>query len=279
MRSLRGRIKAVGTYLAERREADRFQPEGWETAEGRAILSQYRAEMNGKPVDGELVKGQPVDGELVNGQPVNGELPGADFTGSRPARVIRGVARVARQLASEITMPIQVGSGVTRGAQGPSSEVAHRTPHTLDRRPRHASGDVAMDTGHRPRHACGDVAVDSGHRPRHDGTQSPVGSSYLLTRPPTTRHGVPDEPVPVGPAETARVLTITNVIHGPDGDPLAGAIVTISLIADHVPGFPQAATIDGVARIVPAGAAEITRASLTGRALVRTPVSRCEESE
>jgi hypothetical protein len=204
MRSLRGRIKAVGTYLAERREADRFQPEGWETAEGRAILSQYRAEMNGKPVNGGLAHGEPVN-----------------------------------------------------------LEVAHCTPHTLDPRPRHASDDVAVNTG---------------HRPRHDGTQSQVGSSYLLTRPPTTRHGVPDEPVPAG-AETARVLTITNVIHGPDGDPLAGAIVTISLIADHVPGFPQSATIDGVARIVPAGAAEITRASLTGRALVRTPVSRCEESE
>ena len=129
MRSLRGRIKAVGTYLAERREADRFQPEGWETAEGRAILSQYRAEMNGKPVNGGLAHGEPVN-----------------------------------------------------------LEVAHCTPHTLDPRPRHASDDVAVNTG---------------YRPRHDGTQSQVGSSYLLTRrrPPGRRAR---EPVPAGPAETTR---------------------------------------------------------------------------
>jgi hypothetical protein len=179
-------VKAVGTYFAERREADRFQPEGWETAEGRALLSQYRAEMNGK-------------------------TPAADLTG-------------------ETTSPIPTGRGVARVP--PSTELARRSPMEVARRARHSSDDVAAETY---------------HRPRHDGTQSQVDESYMLSRPPTTRHGAP------AAAETARVLTITNVVRGPDGDPLAGAIVTISLVADRtVPGLEPNATIEGVARIVSA---------------------------
>jgi hypothetical protein len=286
MRSLRGRVKAVGTYIAERREADRFQPEGWETAEGRAILSQYRAERNGNLAPApEHTPAAELTGEDTDPGPVPVPAPRM----SRSARVIRGVARVARQLSTEITAPIPLGRGVARVAQPPSDEIAHRTNGSAQ--------EVA-------RHAADEVATDSNHRPRHDGTQSQVDSSYLLTGPPATRHGALD---PVGSTDTARVLTITSVVRGPDGDPLTGAIVTITLIADHsAPGFQPNATIDGVARIVTAeegacgtgstGVAqvvpmntryqvvEVTRRPPNGRALMSAPalmpvpVNGCEGS-
>lgn len=206
MRSLRRRAKAVGTYFAERREADRFQPEGWETAEGRALLSQYRAEMNGK-------------------------TPAADLTG-------------------ETTCPIPTGRGVARVPPNatPSTDVVRRSPREVARRARHSSEVVAAETY---------------HRPRHDGSQSPVDESYMLSRPPTTRHGTPTA------AETARVLTITNIVRGPDGDPLAGAIVTISLIADcTVPGLQPNTTIEGVARIVSAEEGTWSAEETTGAQIV-----------
>jgi hypothetical protein len=205
LRSLRKRAKAVSTYIAERREADRFQPEGWETAEGRALLSQYRAEITGKTPAADLT------GETTVPLPeTTVPLPGT--TGRLPAG--RGVARVP-----------------------PSTEVVRRSSMEVSR---HPSAAVA-------RHSSEEVAAETYHRPRHDGTQPEVEPSYLLSRPPATRHGTP------AAAETCRVLTITNIVRGPDGDPLAGAIVTISLIADStVPGLQPNAIIDGVARIVTA---------------------------
>jgi hypothetical protein len=229
LRSLRKRARAVSTYFAERREADRFQPEGWETEEGRALLSQYRAEMNGKMPAADLTRettgpvppGPMLAGPMSTG-PVPGGLPPAGPMPADPARAGRGVARVPHGMANDV--------------------------------PRHCCDEATH--GRSPagaRHSAKAVAPDTNHRPRHDGTQSQVDSSYLLTRPAATRHGTRCAAQTTAQAETARVLTITNVVRGPDGDPLAGAIVTITLVADHdMPGFQPDATIDGVARIVTA---------------------------
>jgi hypothetical protein len=181
MPSLFRRAKAVGNYIAERREADRYQPEGWETAEGRALLSQYRAEATGR------------------------------------APVSRGVARVVHRAPGGV----------------PANEIARRTAEDISR------------------HGSIEVAVDTDHRPRHDGTQAQVGSGYLLTRSPTSRHGAAAEP------DMPRVLTV-NIVRAPDGSPLAGAIVTIALFADCAREglLPEStidgpgSTIDGVARII-----------------------------
>jgi hypothetical protein len=254
LRSLRKRAKAVGTYFAERREADRFQPEGWETAEGRALLSQYRDEINGK-------------------------APAADLTGETTAPVPPGPIPAGPLPARPMPAgPVPTGRGIARVPHGMSNDVPRHSCTEVERRQqaaggRHSAPDVAgystEVTRHSSRevarHSADAVAADINHRPRHDGTQSQVDPSYLLTRTPVTRHGTPGPTEPTGPTgttdpiettgptETARVLTITNIVRGPDGDPLAGAIVTISLIADYsLPGFQSNATIDGVARIVTA---------------------------
>jgi hypothetical protein len=39
-----------------------------------------------------------------------------------------------------------------------------------------------------------EVNADVDHRPRHDGAESPADPSYLLTRPPVTRHGTSGPP-------------------------------------------------------------------------------------
>jgi hypothetical protein len=286
MRSLFHRVKAVGNYLAERREADRFQPEGWETAEGRALLNQYRTDGVGQGAKAGLNGWDAADGSTgpMPGPPVRaaaapavdaaGLIAPVEIAGPAEPSVGRGVARVPRQRTTDVTRPVGESRGVARvtppasdegtppvskqGEHPASNEVARpayiefalpatRAPAT--REP--ASNGVARPASGEPasknvaRHGSDDVAVQMNHRPRHDGTQAQVESGYLLSREPATRHG--DMAGPDG----ARVLTITNVVRGPDGSPLAGAIVTISLFADcATPGFQPDSTIDGVARII-----------------------------
>jgi hypothetical protein len=314
VRSLFHRVKSVGNYLAERREADRFQPEGWETAEGRALLSQYRADglgqgakvgLNGWDAVGES-PGQtptgPLNGAALPGAPMpaarsfaattppaptpaapgpavptpaapmpavptpaapgpaagdaTGLVAPVEITGPSEPSAGRGVARVPRQRFTDVTRPVGASRGVARvappasddGTPPASRQGTQPAPNEIARP---SSTEVARPAFREPaagavaRHRSDEVAAEMNHRPRHDGTQAQVESGYLLTREPTIRHGGP-----VGP-DGARVLTVTNVVRAPDGSPLAGAIVTISLFADcATPGFLPDSTIDGVARII-----------------------------
>jgi hypothetical protein len=245
MRSLFNRFKVVGGYFAERREADRFQPEGWETAEGRALLNQYRADgvgrgaadLNSRPPAAALNgRAGPLNGRAG---PLNGRAaeldrrpPAAGHAGWMPPAVPEGrvfegeiTGQIPKaELAAPNPAPTAAGRGVAR--VGPPAAEALQPPAPA----RHRSHEVAGETD---------------HRPRHDGTQEPVGAGFLLSRAPTTRHG---EPLAL---ESAKVMTITNIVRAPDGSRVAGAIVTISLFADRAaPGFRPESTIDGVARII-----------------------------
>jgi hypothetical protein len=335
MRSLFHRVKAVGDYLAERREADRFQPEGWETAEGRALLSQYRADGVGQgtkpgldgwdaadestgqisalappaapappalappaapvapappaatpvplaatpaqpmpaaatlgpPMPAAATLGPPMPAAAMPGRPmpaaaVNGsarlpgampavDAPGLAAPGAATGSAGRGVARVPRQRSADVTRPAGGSRGVARVTPPASADGTPPAAGDVGRHRSNEFNEVARPASEEPatkavaRHRSDEVAVDMNYRPRHDGTQAQVESGYLLTCEPTTRHGGP-----VGP-DGARVLTITNVVRGPEGSPLAGAIVTISLFADcATPGFRPESTIDGVARII-----------------------------